>query len=141
MLFRGQHALPHQCQMIKRDLTAEDLVRRHWAGKEAHAYMLTDEQLEERIEGKSPFLPYRFIISSPDSAALAWTAFFTREAMQRWLDAYGFTLDREPEPGESFRVIIPAAPKLAELHDDGKAYEAGIPDPDHVALYRKRGRI
>lgn len=136
MLYRGKHPLPNQSQLTHRDLTAEDFIRRGWGGKSAYAFMLTNDEWQKRRDGQSPHLPYRYIIRSPDSSALAWTAFFTREAMQCWLDAYGFKLDREPAPGDTFMVLLPVEPAFQPLTDDGKPYDAGKPDPDHAAMYK-----
>lgn len=104
-LYRGNYRLAHMSQVLDRDEKAAE-ISRHFGG-EAHAYMLTDAQIADCNEGRSSSLPYRYLVRSPQSSALAWTAFYTREDMGAFLEAYGCTLDREPTPGDSFRVQFP----------------------------------
>lgn len=119
-LFRGGHQLPHQCQMIKRDLDAEKIARTVKYGKttQAFGFRRTPEQIADTRR-----MPYEYLISAPSSAGLSWTAFYTRQELQTWLDAYGCTLDREPVPGSAFYVQLPADEfSFAELVDDGAVY-------------------
>jgi len=104
-LYRGNYRLAHMSQVLDRDEKAVEIAK-HF-GKDCHAYMLTDEQLHERETTGRGGMPYRYLVRSPQSSALAWTAFYMREDMGAFLEAYGCTLDREPTPGESFRVCFP----------------------------------
>lgn len=110
-IYRGDYELATQPQSIGRDLTGEEILQH--LGGEAFAYMMTDEQVREAREGRKPGLglPYRYIIKSPRSSALAWTAFFTREDMGKWLRAYDLSLSKEPRPGETFYVKLPKSTK------------------------------
>jgi hypothetical protein len=110
-IYRGDYELLHQPQIIGRDLTGEEILQH--LGGEAFAYMMTDEQVREAREGRKPGLglPYRYIIKSPETSALAWTAFFTREEMGKWLRAYDLSLTKEPKPGERFGVKLPKSSK------------------------------
>lgn len=137
MLKRGSYPLAHMSQVLGRDETAQEIAK-HFGGS-CVAHMLTDEQHKDRLDGKpGTGLPYRFLVYSAYSSAMSWTAFFTREAMQRFLDAYGCKLDREPVPGEVFHIMFPASDAaFAPLADDGRDYDGGAPDPDHAAMYQR----
>lgn len=107
ILKRGSYVLPHQCQQVRRDLDGEQ-ISRHLGG-EAHAVRVTAEHLQDCRDGKpGTGIPYEYLIRSPQSSALAWTAFRNRADLALFLDAYALTIDREPAPGESFRVHLPA---------------------------------
>jgi len=105
-LYRGTYKLAHMSQVLGRDEKAAE-ISRHFGG-EAMGYMLTDEQHAERERGSHRGLPYRFLVYSPQSCALSWTAFYTREDLAAFVAAYGCTLDREPSPGERFTIKFPA---------------------------------
>lgn len=104
-LYRGNYRLAHMSQVLGRDETAKE-IGQHLGGK-AMGYALTEEQHREREEMGRGGLPYRFLVYSPSSCALSWTAFYTREAMQSFLTAYGCTLDVEPVPGGRFYILFP----------------------------------
>ncbi len=105
-LKRGRYTFPHQGQAVRRDFCAESLAK-HPGGK-AMAYRLTPEQVEERRVGRHPGLPYEYLVYSPDHCALSWKAFYNRSDLGDWLDAYGLKLDKEPEPGDCFNVLLPS---------------------------------
>lgn len=105
-LYRGAYRLAHMSQVLGRDEKATE-IGRHPDGR-ASGYMLTDEQHRERVTTGRGGLPYRFLVRSPESTALAWTAFFDREDLQAFVDAYGLALSCEPSPGESFEVVLPS---------------------------------
>lgn len=110
MLVRGGHPLPHQSQVVRRDLAAELI--RHRRGHTALGYVLTDEQLRE------PRNTYRYLVHSPGDAALAWKAFHTEEALRAFVRAYGLKLRGPLVKGERFSVEIPQQPRFAALRDD-----------------------
>jgi hypothetical protein len=100
-LMRGKHVLPHQSQITKRDLMGEEIARN--PGKTCMGYMLSEEQ---QIEGRHS--PYLYLVFSPSSCAMNWTAFETDEKLRAWANAYGITLSPEMHrPGERFDVILP----------------------------------
>ena len=105
-LGRGEHILPHQCQILGRDLHAEQIA--HSFGGTAHGYRLTAIQLEDRRSGRAAQMPYEYLIYSPRSFGTSWTAFYTEQDLRVWLAAYGCTVARPPAPGESFTVHLPA---------------------------------
>lgn len=104
-LYRGNYRLAHMSQALGRDEKATQISKH--LGRRAFAYMLTDEQHAERVEKGRGGLPYRYLISSLDSAALPWTAFFDREELGVFLDAYGISLSQEPKPGDQFQLVMP----------------------------------
>jgi hypothetical protein len=105
-LYRGEHELAHMSQVLGRDLDAERVKRN--AGGEARAYRMTPEQVEDRRTGRvRGGLPYEFLIFTPESSALSWTAFYTVGALRTWMDAYGIT-GEIPEPGRQFSLRLPA---------------------------------
>lgn len=135
-LARGAHPLPCQSQITRRDLQGEQIARS--PGAVCHGFMLTDDDVARRVRGEpGTGLPYRYIVSAPNHPSLAFTAFFTREAFEHWLQAYGCKLSHEPSQGEPFLVQLPAGPETFEpLRDTGTPYDESAPDPDHAALYR-----
>lgn len=116
-LMRGSYELPHQAQMIRRDVHGEKIVR-HPGGK-AWGYRLTAEQMTE-----DRFQRYEFLIHSPESLAMSWTAFTNREELGKFLDAYGLQLNHEPEPGDRFWVEFPFDATVWQPLNDPT-----IPDP------------
>lgn len=105
-LYRGEHRLPHMSQVLSRDLNAEKLAR--YPGVRAMGFTLTDEQVEARRTGiDSPGLPYRFLIRSPASCALAWTAFYELADLRAFCDAYGIAIEGELTPGSRFYLRLP----------------------------------
>lgn len=104
-LWRGEHKLPHQSQKIRRDLHGEQILLS--PGARAHVYMLTDQQVQDRCLGRDPGLPYRFLVSSPESAALSWTAFYDEAALRAFTDAYTLTIEGDLNPGKSFSIRLP----------------------------------
>lgn len=107
ILKRGTHVLPHQAQVVRRDLHGET-VSRHLGG-EALAYRRTADELADCRAGKpGTGLPYEYVLHSPQSSALAWCAFYTRADLAAFLAAYALTIDSEPAPGERFTVHLPA---------------------------------
>lgn len=160
-LMRGGHVLPHQSQQLHRDL-ARELIRDN-LGATSYCYRLSAEQETEEVE-RYGYVRYRFLVRSPRSAALAWTAFETWEQLATWAAAYAIEVPgTEPEPGERFTVTLPAdtgrmAPvrpavtlyDWVRLHDDHKLGNTFAPrvlflDPDgagtvlagaHVLRYR-----
>ncbi|MFF1450184.1 hypothetical protein ACFVYF_18895 [Streptomyces sp. NPDC058274] len=118
MLIRGEYELANQPQIIKRDLQFEE-ISKHLGGF-AHAYRVTESQAEER---KRRGIYYHYQIFFPGSYGTNWTAFRTREDMNKWLDAYGMSLDVDPQPGDQFRVLFPASvSEMKDLIDDGREY-------------------
>lgn len=98
-LVRGSHELPHQAQMIRRDLDGETITRN--PGAVARVYRLTDEQIA------SQRWMYEWIVTAPDQPAFSWTAFHTADALQAWLDAYDLVIDRMPARGEGATITLP----------------------------------
>lgn len=101
-IYRGGYEFPSQAQSIKRDLTGEEIVANPKA--KVHCYMLTKEQQEER-EGKS--LNYHILVSSPESAAISWTAFYTIAELRVFCHAYNVKIDGEVKSGNTFHIIFP----------------------------------
>lgn len=112
-LMRGSHELPHQSQAVRRDLDGEQILRDR--GKEAFSYALTEEQYQDRVSGRDPNMPYRFLVRSAESAALSWTAFRTKQGLHAFVRAYGLRLAGSTEPGSTFRVQIPDRPRMQPL--------------------------
>lgn len=106
-LWRGGYKLAHMSQVLGRDETAEKLAKH--AGGTAYSYCLTDDQVEDCRAGRSPHLPYRYLVRSPESSALAWTAFYTRDALDAFCAAYAITIEGDPSPGQSFYLRFPVA--------------------------------
>ena len=105
-LYRGNHKLPHMSQVLGRDLNAEELAR--YPGVRAMGWTLTDEQVEDRRSGiDCSGLPYRFIVHSPSSCALAWTAFYKLVELRVFCDAYGIAIEGELTPGSRFYLRLP----------------------------------
>lgn len=105
-LYRGEHKLPHMSQVLGRDLDAERLAR--YPGVRAMGYTLTDEQVEDRRLGiDSSGFPYRFVVRSPSSCALAWTAFYEKADLRAFCDAYGIAIEGELTPGSRFHLRFP----------------------------------
>jgi hypothetical protein len=101
-LKRGNHAMPHQSQILRRDLHGEQIARSF--GATAMGYTLTDEQLKDKRHG----LPYRYLIYSPKSCAMNWTAFYTLAELRDFAAAYDLAIEpAEPTPGERFDVRLP----------------------------------
>lgn len=160
-LMRGGHVLPHQSQQVHRDL-ARELIREN-LGATSYCYRLDIEQEADECD-RYGYVRYRFLVRSPRSAALAWTAFEAWAEMVTWATAYAIEVpDTEPEPGERFTVtmptdldrIAPVRPAVTlydweHLHDDYKLGNTFAPrvlflDPDsgatvlggaHVLRYR-----
>lgn len=106
MLYRGKYQLPHMFQSLGYDGYATE-IEAH-AGGTCCAYMLDDDQVKDaRWQG------YRYICYAPKSAAMSWTAFGTRQDLQDFCDAYKIKLDREPVPGQPFKMLLP--PKGTEF--------------------------
>jgi hypothetical protein len=106
VLYRGEHKLPHMSQVLGRDLNAEELAR--YPGARAMGWTLTDEQVEERRLGiDRSGLPYRFLVWSPSSCSLAWTAFYEKAELRAFCDAYGIAIEGELTPGSRFHLRLP----------------------------------
>uniref|UniRef100_UPI003F49AA03 hypothetical protein n=1 Tax=Nonomuraea sp. CA-251285 TaxID=3240002 RepID=UPI003F49AA03 len=120
MLFRGKYKLPHMSQVLGRDQAAEVITMALTYGKtRACGFRRTAEQIADPYS-----LPYEYLISDPHSAGSSWTAFYDRAGLQTWLDAYGCTLDCEPDAGGKFFVLLPADESaFAPLTDDGAEYK------------------
>ena len=120
-LYRGAHQLPHQCQLVKRDLHGEEIARA--LGADVYAYRLTAQQVQERREGRKPGLglPYEFLLYVPNHPALNWTAFYDRAAMDVWCAAYGVTLVSEPEPGQMFHLTLPSSVDAFQVLHQGES--------------------
>lgn len=154
-MMRGAVMLPHQSQQISRDLTRETIKEN--LGGTCHAYRLTPEQVAERHEG-GPDRPYEFLVYSPKSSALSWTAFWGEEGFSAWIDAYDIAAEI-PEPGESFTLYFPSttghlAPVVpavtlqdfAAIHDDYKLGNTFCPkvlflDPDTGATVLATAKV
>lgn len=160
-LMRGGHVCSHQSQQVHRDLTGEEI--RQNLGAVVHCYRLSAEQEAEERE-RYGYVRHSFLVHSPRSSALSWTAFAGWGEMVTWANAYAIELPgEEPQPGESFTVTLPADPARmapvrpavtlydwARLHDDHKLGNVYAPrvlflDPDgagtvlgaaHVLRYR-----
>lgn len=117
-LMRGSYVLGHQAQSMRRDLTGEHIMRTRWYKGRAFGYRMTAEQVEERRTTGRGGLPYEYLLYTQGHTS--WTAFYTRDDMQKFLDAYGITLDHEPAPGDQFRAIIcKDTSKWQPLNDPG----------------------
>jgi hypothetical protein len=115
---RGEYELAHQPQIIKRDLQFETISRN--LGGFAFAYRVSEKQLEER---RAKGLFHEYLMYVPGSYGTPWTAFRTCGDMDKWLDAYGMSLDIDPQPGDQFRVLFPKSlNEMKELVDDGRKY-------------------
>lgn len=104
-MMRGAHELPHQSQITKRDLHGEQITRN--LGGEALGWRLSAEQIEERRTGKHPGMPYEFIIHAPESCALAWTAFYTEDALRAFCLAYDITITEWPATYGTIKLRLP----------------------------------
>ena len=122
LLRRGRHYLPHQSQMVRRDLNAEKIAR--YAGARAMGWRRDAEQMaQEHTKG---FLAvYEYLVYSPESTALSWTAFYTLDGLRAFCDAYGLVLEpATPTPGDPFWVTLPPSESaFAELLDTGEPYD------------------
>jgi hypothetical protein len=121
LLRRGQHYLPHQSQMIRRDLNAEQ-IKRH-PGARAMGWRRSPEQIaDERNKGFRAV--YEYLVHSPESVAMSWTAFYTLEGLQTFAEAYNLTLDPAiPVAGDRFQVLLPMSDTAFKpLVDTGEAY-------------------
>jgi len=115
MLRRGNYELAHMCQSLGYDDTEQEILEN--PGKRVMAYRLSADQKAMRVSHN-----YEFLIYSPRSAALSWTAFETPEAFAVWLMAYGIVCDPEvPGSGTMFELILPLdMSKAQSLIDDGR---------------------
>jgi hypothetical protein len=93
-------------QVLSRDLNAEKLAR--YPGARAMGFTLTDEQVEDRRSGvDTSGLPYRFVVRSPLTCSLAWTAFYEKAELRAFCDAYGIAIEGELTPGSRFYLRLP----------------------------------
>lgn len=107
-LRRGGHVLPHQAQVLGRDLDGERILQ-HLGGV-AVGYRLTGEQLEERRAGRAPGLPYEYLVRAPGSPSSSWRGFFTKVDLAEWMAAYDLRVEvPAPEPGSSFSLRLPVS--------------------------------
>jgi len=103
---RGDSPLGHQPRQVQRDLCGETIAANF--GRSCVAYRRTAQQLQDCRDGKpGTGLPYEYLIYAPRSAGTSWTAFPDRAGLGAWLDAFGLTIDHEPEPGDQFTVQLP----------------------------------
>lgn len=147
MLKRGDHILPHESQVLRRDLCADTVDKN--AGGRAFGIAGALEALEAlggaglgatgRSGGRSPpGESERFRVYRPGGFGLLWHAFGTFEALSAWMDAYGIVFGWvggaggvPPLPGESFELVLPITrARFMPLEDDGAAYDPG----PHVRL-------
>jgi hypothetical protein len=105
-LYRGDFKLHHQSQKLGRDLHAEKIVE--YLGATAQAHHLSAEQIA------ADSLGYEFVIYSPESGAINWTAFRNADDFRAWMNAYGVTLDTDWEE-------IPDDFPVHELYDEDDA--------------------
>lgn len=96
---RGRHPLGHQCQMIRRDLFAEQI-----PSYMAHGGLRVSETSAEYRERMNT--PYRYLVQGYGGTPC--TAFRTAEGLEAWREAYGLEID------EQGKVVFGAAP-LQEL--------------------------
>ena len=73
-LWRGDYQLAHMSQVLRRDLTGEDLLR--IAGEPAHGYVRTDQHVDDCRTGRTSGIGYRFLLYYPGSAFTRWKAFW-----------------------------------------------------------------
>lgn len=107
-LRRGAVDLPHQSQSVKRDLNAELI--RSCVGARAHCWRASAEYLRDCIDGKpGTGLPYEYLVRSPRSSALAWTAFYTWADLVSFCVAYGIEVPAQPCAGDTFTLTLPAS--------------------------------
>ncbi|MFF4777442.1 hypothetical protein ACFY05_31765 [Microtetraspora fusca] len=90
MLYRGDYRLDETSQETGTDWSAE-LISRHFSGHTI-GYCRTDGEI---------------IIYAPGSPA-EWLRFTGWQALQVWLFTYDCTVERQPYPGASFVVDLPA---------------------------------
>lgn len=109
-LYRGDHELPHQSQLLYEDLDARDLLR--WRGKTTQAFMRHPDDMERSI----PPREYQYLIYVPESGLTSWTAFHTETELRTWVDAYGLKITSELVPGKQFSIYIPKHPRMQKLH-------------------------
>lgn len=106
-IIRGKHVLPHQSQILARDLHGEDIMNKR--GKSCFCYCLSDSEVEKRKKS-GPYLPYKYLVYAPDSPAFSWTAFYTRESLNDFCAAYGLSCPENIEEDSSFIITIPDNP-------------------------------
>jgi hypothetical protein len=97
-------------------LTAEQI--EHSRGREAFSYALTDKQLADIRASRGPMrgsLPYRYLVRSPGSASMAWTAFYTKRDLLKFTRSYGLKIVGSTTPGSRFVIKIPGEPKMHKL--------------------------
>lgn len=100
MLVRGMYELPHQSQVLRRDLLAKDM-----AAAPPGAWMGVRRLTQlDRDHWKAP---YEFKVSAPGDASLAWMAFVDRASLERFARAYGLDLPVEIQRGQTVRVMVP----------------------------------
>lgn len=101
---RGDYELPHQCQIIRRDLVGEKIAANF--GKRPRGIRLNDEMMAAATHS------YEYLLHTPETASTSWTAFVSTDEFNMWLKAYDcsvFTGSENvwPDPGEPFEVILP----------------------------------
>lgn len=128
MLRRGNYELAHMCQSLGYDGTEQEILAN--PGKRVMAYRLSRDQKAMRVSHN-----YEYLIYSPRSSALSWTAFETPEAFAVWLTAYGIVCNPEvPEPGAMFELILPLDMSKAQpLIDDGRLESP--PESGYLPMY------
>lgn len=107
--WRGDYHLAHQSQRIRRDLAGETILS--YPCHQVHGYMKTDQQVEDCRTGKSPFLPYRYLLTYPESYTAAWIAFWGEKDLQAFVSAYGLKVLGDLIPGEPFEIKFPSSDK------------------------------
>lgn len=81
--YRGKHRLPHQSQMMRRDLFAES--RERYLRDGLRCYYQDEEMKNLRNS------PYSWLVMTPGGTPI--TAFRTTEQRDAWLDAYALRLE------------------------------------------------
>lgn len=99
---RGAIPFYEQGNEMKRDFTGEAIAGN--LGGSAHVYWLSPDQQKKR--DKEGSLNYHILVTR---SAMSWTAFYSIEEFNLWLEAYGCTLDKPLTPGNSANVVFPSS--------------------------------
>ena len=123
-LYRGMYLLPHQSQVLQRDLDAEKIAAN--LGARASGWRRSTEQLAALKADSPNRTPYEFMVHSPNSASTAWTAFSSLSQLNTWCRAYDLHLQpQNPVPGSRFEVRLPDSTiGFAPLGSDEDDYQA-----------------
>lgn len=112
--YRGGHPLPHQSQILGRDLCAEEISRH--PGRMLHITVLGVKEAEDFCS-RTCGMGYRVFIR--DSHGFAGWAFWTPHLARVWAHAYGMPWAEDiPDTAEGVAVLvreIPLAPEMRPI--------------------------